>query len=311
LSLPDACEVCVFQMRMNCVGLCVFLIVLFFLVEIWLAQPAERRWPLDSPTMPFAFDHADHAVSRLRAACLLADTANTRPRLDRGKPRIERCARCRLIPSHCMCHLRPVLAPLPGRAGVCLIMAEFEALKPSNTGWLIADVLPDTQAYSWSRVRVDPGLLALLADPQWQPFVVFPGEFAEGREVVTELAGFLPKDASDLVLKRQLFILLDGTWSEARKIFRKSPYLANLPVLSLQAEQLSRYRLRRSSHEHHFCTSEVAALCLALAGDEHAAQTLEAYLEVFSNRYLSAKQSVPADERDEGHQRLRALAAMG
>ena len=259
--------------------------------------------------MPLA---TDHAVSRLRAACLLQDTNNTRPRLDRGEPRIERCGRCRLIPSHCMCHLRPELSLAPGQrpAAVCLIMAEFEALKPSNTGWLIADVLPDTQAFSWSRVRVEPGLLALLADPQWQAFVVFPGEFAEGREVVTELAAFLPGDVSAAVLKRPLFLLLDGTWSEARNMFRKSPYLTKLPVLSLQPEQLSRYRLRRSSHEHHFCTSEVAALCLALAGDEQAAQTLEAYLEVFSNRYLSAKQSVPADEGDEGHQRLRALAAV-
>ncbi len=41
---------------------------------------------------------------------------------------------------------------------------------------------------------------------------------------------------------RPLFILLDGTWSEARKMFRKSPYLEHLPVLSLAPEQLSRYK---------------------------------------------------------------------
>jgi len=273
-----------------------------------LVSPFDLKPALDLPP-------ADHAVARLRAACLLTDTANTRPRLDRGEPRIERCARCRLIPSHCMCHLRPVLSvPPQGHrpAAVCLIMAPFEALKPSNTGWLIADVLPETQAFVWSRVQVEPGLLALLADPQWQPFVVFPGEFADpGREVVTELVPFLADAAQppESRVKRPLFILLDGTWSEARKMFRKSPYLAQLPVLSLQPEQLSRYRLRRSHHEHHFCTSEVAALCLALAGDEVAAQTLEAYLDVFSSRYLRAKQSVPADEGDEGHQRLRVLAA--
>jgi DTW domain-containing protein YfiP len=79
-------------------------------------------------------------------------------------------------------------------------------------------------------------------------------------------------------------------------------------VLSLHPGQLSRYRLRRSTHAHHFCTSEVAALCLALAGDLHAAQTLEAYLEVFSSRYLRARQSVPPDPDDAAHQRLRALS---
>jgi len=244
-----------------------------------------------------------HAVSRLRTACLANDL--TRPYLDRGSPRKERCAGCRLIPSHCMCALRPAVST---RAAVCLIMAEFEPLKPSNTGWLIADVVPQTYAFGWSRMDVDPALLALLADPQWQPCVVFPGEFAEPGRVATEL----PPDASDAAPgRRPLFILLDGTWSEARKIFRKSPYLDGYPVLSLQPGQLSRYRLRRSWHEHHFCTSEVAALCLALAGDLHAAQTLEAYLDVFSDRYLRARQSVVPDADDAVHRRLRQLAPGG
>ncbi len=78
-------------------------------------------------------------------------------------------------------------------------------------------------------------------------------------------------------------------------------------MLSLNPEQLSRYKLRRSWHEHHFCTSEVAALCLAMAGDLKAAQTLEATLDVFSDRYLRAKQSVPPDLGDENHRRLAAL----
>ena len=236
-----------------------------------------------------------HAVARLRAACLAH--GETRPRLDRGDPRKARCAGCRLVPSHCMCALR---ASVPTRAGICLVMAEFEALKPSNTGWLVADVVPDTHAFAWSRTRVDPALIALLDDPRWQPVVVFPGEFAPPERVLTDLA----PDASG---RRPLFVLLDGTWSEARKAFRKSPYLDRFPVLSLNPEQLSRYRLRRSWHEHHFCTSEVAALCLAIAGDARAAQALEATLDVFSDRYLRAKQSVMPDAGDANHRRLQAL----
>ena len=44
--------------------------------------------------------------------------------------------------------------------------------------------------------------------------------------------------------RRPLFILLDGTWADARKAFRKSPFLDRFPVLSLAPERLSRYRLR-------------------------------------------------------------------
>ena len=240
---------------------------------------------------------APHAVARLRAACL--EHSPTRPRLDRGEPRKERCANCRLPPTHCACGLH---ARVPTRAGVCLVMSEFEPLKPSNTGWLVADVVPDTHAFAWSRTAVDPALLALLDDPRWQPLVVFPGEFARPERVVTEL----PSPATGTT-RRPLFILLDGTWAEARKAFRKSPYLDRFPVLSLRPEQLSRYKLRRSWHEHHFCTAEVAALALAMAGDDTAAPMLEAWLDVFSDRYLKAKQSVPADAGDETHRRLAAL----
>ena len=101
-----------------------------------------------------------HAVARLRNARL---ARSTRPFLARGGPKGERCAGCRLRISHCMCAFRPLL---PTRAGVCLLMHDSEPLKPSNTGWLIADVVQDTFAFGWSRLELDPGLQALLQDPQ-------------------------------------------------------------------------------------------------------------------------------------------------
>lgn len=242
--------------------------------------------------------HLPHAVSRLRTERL---KRSTRPFLARGGPHGERCAGCRLILSHCLCALRPIVAT---HAGVCLIMAEHETLKPSNTGWLIADVVPDTLAFGWARTMLDPALTTLLADPQWQAYVVFPGEFVAPERVLTQL---LPETTQDAERKRPLFILLDATWQEARKIFRKSPYLNHLPVLSLTPEQLSRYRLRRAQKEDHLCTVEVAALCLALAGDDLAAQSLEAYLDVFTDHYLRAKQQIKVEWDDAIHQRLLAL----
>ncbi|TAG25261.1 MAG: DTW domain-containing protein [Burkholderiales bacterium] len=242
--------------------------------------------------------HTPHAVHRLRAERL---ARSSKPFLARGGMRSERCALCRLAPSHCICELR---ANLPTRSGVCLLMADIEPLKPSNTGWLIADVVRDTFAFGWARTVVDPALLALLACPQWQPVVVFPGEFVESERVVNAV----PAPSSDATTKRPLFILLDGTWPEASKMLRKSPYLDRFPVLSLQSEHLSRYKLRRSKRDDHFCTAEVAALCLALADELHAAQTLEAYLDVFTHHYLQAKHQLAIDTEDELHHRLRNLA---
>ena len=229
--------------------------------------PASPAHPIPAP----------HAVSRLRTARL---ARSVKPFLARGGPRGARCPGCRLVPSHCICGL---CTALPTRAGMCLLMA-------------------DTFAFGWARTEVDPALLALLADPQWQPYVVFPGEFVDPVRVVTQLQPMAVANT-----QRPLFILLDATWPEARKMFRKSPYLNHLPVLSLQPDQLSRYRLRRSTRDDHFCTSEVAGLCLELAGEAHAAQTLEARLDVFTHHYLQAKHQLPPDLAGAAHQRLSRL----
>lgn len=251
-----------------------------------------------------------HAVARLRAVRL---AASAKPFVARGSGG-GRCADCRLVA--CVCALCPPVAVLG--AGVCLIMGDIEALKPSNTGWLVADVVADTLAFGWSRTQVDPALLAVLADPQWQPYLVFPGEYAQAERVVTGLSACAnPPNPADTTAhtttnttsKRPLFVLLDGTWAEARKMFRKSPYLDPLPVLSLHPEQVSGYRLRRSSRADQFCTAEVAALCLALAQETHAADTLSAWLDVFSAHYLSAKRNLPLNHDTEAHQRLQALVA--
>lgn len=230
-----------------------------------------------------------HAVSRLRTQRL---ARAIKPFVNRGS-RAERCAGCRVIPQYCLCAWRP---RVEAKSAMCLLMHDVEPMKPSNTGWLIADVIDDTTAFAWSRTEVDPDLLTLLADPQWQPYIVFPGEFVVPERVVSQV--------SVEEGRRPLFILLDGTWSEARKMFRKSPYLEHLPVLSLAPEQLSRYKLRRSKRDDHFCTAEVAALCLELAGDQAASEVLDAYLDVFSTHYLAAKFQQPLDLADVVHTRL-------
>lgn len=138
-------------------------------------------------------------------------------------------------------------------------MYDSEPMKPSNTGRLIADVLPDTTwAFLWSRTQPHPELLALLADPVWQPYVVFPACEKEPARLTGEVT-LAPG-------KKPLFILLDGTWPEARKMFNKSPYLDGFPVLAIKPDTLSTYGMRVANSEEHLCTAEVAACVLEVAG---------------------------------------------
>jgi DTW domain-containing protein YfiP len=186
-------------------------------------------------------------------------------------------------------------------------MGDIEAIKPSNTGWLIADVVRDTFAFGWARTAVDPGLLAVLADPQWQPLLVFPGEYAAPERV---LSAPPPPAMGPAGAKRPLLVLLDGTWSEARKMFRKSPYLDALPVLSLRPEVVSRYNLRRSHTGLHLCTAEVAALCLEQAGHPQQAARLNDWLDVFSAHDLGARRNLPVNTATAAHRALAGPSAI-
>ena len=77
-------------------------------------------------------------------------------------------------------------------------------------------------------------------------------------------------------------------------MFRKSPWLDALPVMSLQLTTPSNYTLREAHGAGQHCTAEVAAELLRQAGDEAAAQSLSAHFSLFRQRYLAGKPHHPA-----------------
>ncbi|TYL40933.1 MULTISPECIES: tRNA-uridine aminocarboxypropyltransferase [Dickeya] len=215
-----------------------------------------------------------NAVLRLRQQRL---ALSTRPFRARGC-RVIRCQRCLLPEIHCLCD---TLSPSTARSRFCLVMFDTEPLKPSNTGRLIADILPQTEAFLWSRTEPDPALLATLQTPDYQPWLVF---LADGDEEGRQVSHQLPTGD-----KPPLFVMLDGTWPEARKMFRKSPYLDKLPILSLSVDALSRYQLREASSAGQHCTAEIAIALLRQAGDNDAADALAAHFDRFRRHYLAGK----------------------
>ncbi|WP_147199453.1 tRNA-uridine aminocarboxypropyltransferase [Pantoea sp. MBD-2R] len=226
----------------------------------------------------------ENAVLRLRAERL---ARATRPFLARGN-RIARCQRCLLPQKNCLC---ATLQPVEARSRFCLVMFDSEPMKPSNTGRLIADILPDTQAFGWSRTEPEPALLAAVSHPDVQPLVVFPESYADADRPVV--------NAPPLSGKPPLFIMLDGTWTEARKMFRKSPWLDKLPVMSLTLTKPSNYQLREAHAEGQHCTAEVAAELLLQAGDVAAGNALFQHFDLFRQRYLAGKPHHPLHQQVE------------
>jgi len=249
---------------------------------------------------------------------------STKPFNARGK-KVIRCELCRVSVDHCICRYTPKSQT---NAGFVLLMYDTEVLKPSNTGRLIADIFDDTFAFLWARTSVDDKLIRLLDDPKWQPVIVFPSEYAEqGRKCYTNslpdsVAQLNSKVEAKVSGKRPLFILLDGSWREAKKMFKKSPYLNKFPVVSfspeLQAEayqecnvispkqlkseslntvslkikpsseekQITKvHYIRSAAKENQLATAQVAANMLKILGEEKNAQLLSLWFDVFNYQY--------------------------
>lgn len=196
---------------------------------------------------------------------------------------VERCEGCNLPALNCLC---PYRVEAESTARVWLLTHPLEHHKPTNTGRLIRDVLGNTEVFTWYRTAPDERLLALLADERYAPFVIFPDDQPDyahrvvGREAVA---------AARAEARIPVYVILDGTWRQARRIFRKSPYLEALPVLPLRTERLTRYRLRKPASEAHLCTAEVAAELLRQGGDGAAAEILDDYFQVFNDSYAASR----------------------
>ncbi len=197
--------------------------------------------------------------------------------MDKRGFRVIRCEKCRVPKVACLCHIVPVIET---KAHFWILMYWQEFTKPTNTGKLIEDSIANTKIFAWDRKEPNQEFLTLLNDPKYQPYIVFPDDVEEYKPRVTTF------EASD---KIPAFIILDGTWNQARKIFRKSPYMDHLPLLPLRTKKESEYGLRRPSDKTHLCTVEVAAELLNVAGENQASEQLYSYFRGFLTHYLAGR----------------------
>jgi hypothetical protein len=92
--------------------------------------------------------------------------------------------------------------------------------------------------------------LRSLIEAASNPVVLFPAEGAKALEA-------LSCEAAPPTL-----IVLDGTWSQARKLWKLNPFLHGLPAYRLTPRQPSRYRVRAEPAAH--CVSTIEAVAAAL-----------------------------------------------
>lgn len=213
------------------------------------------------------------------------------------------CLRCRRPTSVCVCGLAPGLST---RTRVLLLQHPRESRMPVGTARLAHLGLSGSHLRVGLDFAEDPVVRAALAERP-VPFVLFPGADAVD-------ARTLPR-----VGPPHTVIVIDGTWTQAKKLLRLNPAVAALPRLSFPAGRLSAYLIRKQPAD--FCVSTIEALGQVLEVLEpdgfDSARLLEPFLamvkrqhqfsqDVHASRHRHARGAVGAREPRE-LQALRVL----
>ena len=154
----------------------------------------------------------------------------------------ERCTRCLLLQRVCLCAEIPRIET---RTRVVIIRHYREKYRSSNTGRLAHQALVNSEIVDHG----DPDAPTVLPplDGAW---VVFPG----GQ----------PMAAAPVPPPRQI-VILDATWSQARKMFHKLDALRGLPLLPLLEAPMPAARLRKSPGEGRVSTIQNATARMTTA----------------------------------------------
>lgn len=182
-----------------------------------------------------------------------------------------RCPRCLLLPRVCLCADIPAL---PTRTRIVLVRHHLERWRSSNSGRLVHLALPNSEIVEHGGRGGPAALLDL--DGAW---LLFP----EGE----------PATAAPVPPPRRL-IVLDATWSQARRMYRKLAALRGLPILRLPDAPMPAARLRESPAPGRVSTIEAVARALRILEGDAPADALEALFALAVARSAATGRNLPS-----------------
>ncbi len=168
----------------------------------------------------------------------------------------RRCPGCRRTLESCLCKHLPNLTP---PAKVVLLQHPREARNPLGTARLAHLALEGSELFVSYRFDLEPWLLARIEQALPNAGILFP---SEGARPIAELARGAT-GSSPLTL-----FALDGTWSQAKKMWARTPALHRLPAFRIDGAPPSAYVIRKEPAAHCLSTFEAVMVALdAIAGD--------------------------------------------
>lgn len=182
---------------------------------------------------------------------------------------MTKCPRCLLQQRVCLCAEVPTIAT---RTRVVIVRHHLERFRSSNSGRLANLALPNSEIVEHGG-SAGPARLGDL-DGAW---LLYPqGE---------------PMRSAPEPPPRQL-IVLDATWSQARRMYRKIEAVRGLPMLRLPDDEMPRARLRESPGPGRVSTIEAIARALRILEGDTVAAPLEQLFAVAVHRAQSTGRHV-------------------
>ena len=186
----------------------------------------------------------------------------------------EYCYACRRAKVNCLCGS---IRPFATRMRFVILMHSEEARnQKTGTGRLAGLCLENSELLVGTDFSNDERVNALLADPSYVPFVLYPGPGAVSFAGLGESAA--PPG------KTILIFVIDGTWRTARSLLNKSRNVRGLPRISFSRAYLSQFAIKRQPRPHCVATIEaVYHLCREAeeAGREELGRKAEVLMAVF------------------------------
>lgn len=155
----------------------------------------------------------------------------------------EICLRCRRPRTVCWCD---AITQVPSQTRVVFIQHPREAKVPISTCRMAHLSLPNSELHVGLSALGNPALESLCAQPGVA--VLFPSESAT--------------DVDALETPPRTLVVVDGTWSNAKKVVEKCPLLSKLPRLKFFPDQPGNYRIRKEPEAHCLATIEATAFVL-------------------------------------------------
>ena len=179
------------------------------------------------------------------------------------------CYSCLKAVPLCYCSL---LKPFQSSLSIVVLTHPKEFRKAINTGKMVRNVISNCKLFVDTDFSDNSELDRLIAESP-NAYLLFPG--AEARNI-EDL-----KSEPEL-FHNGLFIVIDATWSMAKKMLRMSPNLASLPRMSFRSELKSRYEIRKQPFSYCLSTIETVHYILEQL-DASSDPKHDNLIEVFSD----------------------------